>query len=333
MDVFERPPARGGVPARWARALKEGVPPWIRAQHSPELERRALGLAPHVDVAVLLDDYAGIYASPLSALAPVVADKSNVMGWSMAQASAHGTAGHLRRQLAISLTRRFERHYVGCLAGVVVTSEKEDTRLARLYGRSADAIVPSAIDLPAPARGNGTARTIGWLGSHEYGPNVDGLVRFATGAWEELGRGGARLLVAGGNPPDRVRELERLPGVEVLGFVDDLEDFLGGLTAAVVPLWKGAGVKLKTLAFLGAGLPVAATPVAVEGIAASDGRHCLVAEDPPGLALALRKLLEEPTGARRMGSEARRLVAERYTWETVAPRFREAVERVARARS
>ncbi|HEY1360243.1 MAG TPA: glycosyltransferase family 4 protein [Thermoleophilaceae bacterium] len=333
VEVFERPPVTGSAPARWARALREGVPPWILAQFSRELERRAVELAPDVDVVVLLDDYAGIYAPVLSGLAPVVADKSNVIGWSIGGATVDGAAARLRRRLATDLTRRFERRYVGSLAGVVVTSEEEGTRLERLYGRTPDAVVPSAIELPAAAEPNGSVRTVGWLGSHEYGPNVDGLVRFATGGWEQLGRDGARLLVAGADPPARVRELERLPGVEVLGFVDDLDGFLAGLAAAVVPLWRGAGVKLKTLAFLGAGVPVAATPVALEGITVQPGRHCRVAERSEDLAAALQDLLDNREEARRMGAESRALVAGSYTWRTVGPRFRASVERLAASAS
>jgi glycosyltransferase involved in cell wall biosynthesis len=168
-----------------------------------------------------------------------------------------------------------------------------------------------------------------WLGLHHYAPNVDGLVRFVEEAWEPLGNDGARLLVAGRDPTARVNELMRFPGVEVLGYVERLDDLFAGLGAAVVPLWRGAGVKLKTLTFMAAGVPVVATPVALEGITAEHGRHCLIADDPPSLAAGLLRLLDGPSLAHRIGSEGRRLVTEAYTWERVGPRFVEAVERAA----
>lgn len=336
VEVFDpqpRDPGRTASVRRWARALYDGVPPWVSADHSRDLERRAGELAADADAVVLLDEYAGIYAAGVSHLAPVIADKHNVMGASATDDSPlTGHRGRVHRMLTIHLSRRFERDYLRHTTRIVVTSADEGTRLKQLYGRTADAVVPSAVDMP-PEMHRGEVNVVGWLGTHEYEANVDGLMRFVTEGWATLGRDGTRLLIAGGSPPPRVRELERFPGVEILGYVKDLDGFLGGLSAAVVPIWKGAGVKVKTLTFMGAGLPLAATPGAVEGIDAQSGRHFLVADDPRGLAQALRELIDDPERAGRMGAEARVLIAERYTWEKVGPRFCEAVERAASTQS
>jgi polysaccharide biosynthesis protein PslH len=338
VEVFERSKPGGAtsvaVAARWIRAISRGIPPEVFAQYSPSLARRALELAPGADVVVLLDDYAGIYAQALAPVAAVVCDKSMVLGcWAASNRPGPGLTNRLQRALRIWLTRRFEGSYLRDAASVVVTSDEESTRLAELYDRPADAVVPSAVDVPERPVQPARARAVGWLGTHEYSANVEGLVRFVEDAWEPLGREGLRLLVAGGSPPPRVRALEHLPGVEVLGYVERLDELLGRLDAAVVPLWSGAGVKLKTLTFMAAGVAVAATPVAMEGIAAEHGRHCLVADDPSGLASALRKLVANPERARVLGAEARGLVRNRYTWRGVGPRFVSAVERVASARS
>jgi glycosyltransferase involved in cell wall biosynthesis len=329
VEVFD-PPADGGG---WVPALLRGVPPWVTAQRSPELERRAHELARQVDAVAILDDFAGIYAPALARVLPVVCDKHNVLGWSAAATAANGLRGTTRRLVTINLSRRFEGRCVRPSAAVVVTSEEEAKRLEQLYGRPADAVVPSAVDVPEqPVTPHG-ARVIGWLGTHEYDVNVEGLVRFVEEGWGPLGEQGFRLLVAGGSPPPHVRALERHPGVEILGFVDRLEDLFAQLGAAVVPLWRGAGVKLKTLAFMAAGVPVVGTPVAVEGLEVEHGRHCLVAEDPVGLAGCLRELVADVDAAQRLGAAGRLLVAETYNWTSAGGRFREAVERAATARS
>ncbi len=308
------------------------MPPWIAAQHSLALERRADELVPEVDGVVVLDDFAGVYAPALAAAAPVVCDKHNVMGASAA-APATGARAQVHRAASIHLTRRFEQSYLAAAAAVVVTSEDEAERLLSLYGRRPEAVVPSAVDIPeSPVEPDGQ-RAIGWLGTHQYDVNVEGLVRFVEEGWDELGRDGFRLLVAGGGAPAEVLALERHPGVEILGYVEQLDDLFSRIGAAVVPLWRGAGVKLKTLTFMAAGVPVAGTPVAMEGIEAEHGRHCVVAEDPAGLAEAARALVEDAATARRIGAEGRRLVAESYSWSAAGARFREVVERTATARS
>jgi glycosyltransferase involved in cell wall biosynthesis len=326
VEVFQ-PSAVPGFWTRWTKALRTGMPTYVRAQYSQGLAEHLAALLPECDAVVFLDDYAAGYAQVVGKSRPAVLDKSNVLGWSIAAAPAGGgLRERLRRPLATHLIRRFERSSLRDLAAVIVTSEEESDRLERVYGRRADAVVPSAVDLPDAVTAPNGARAVGWLGDHRYAPNVEGLVRFIEEGWEPLGREGWRLLVAGRNPPPEVRELEGVPGVQLLGFVERLDDLFAQISAGLVPLWRGAGVKLKTLAFMGAGVPVVATPVALEGVSAEDSRHCLIAEDAPGLAAALRKLDAEQALSASLGREGRRLVAEAYTWETVGPRFVRAVE-------
>ena len=334
VEVFEpEPPEAGSVLMRWARALQRGVPSWITDQHSAALERRARELAPGVDVVVTLDDFAAIYAAALSPAAPVVCDKHNVMGFSATLATAEGLPARLHRRLSIHLSRRFERSALQHAASQVVTADVESERLQRLYGRAADAVVSSAVDIPAePVEPSGFP-TVGWLGTHEYVANVEGLVRFVDEGWPPLAEEGFRLLVAGGGAPPEVLELDDLPGVEILGYVDDLDALFARLGVAVVPIWRGAGVKLKTLTFMAAGLPVVGTPSAVEGIDGRDGEHFLVSEDPVGLADGVRRVAADPALARRLGAEGRQLVSADYSWTAVGARFRKEVERTAIARS
>jgi len=212
---------------------------------------------------------------------------------------------------------------------VVVTSAEESRRLFALYGISADAVIPSAIDLPPrPLRAAG-AGAVGWIGGHGYHANRDGLERFVHEAWEPLGRAGYRLLIAGADPPPEIHGLTNMDGVEVLGYVKDLDSFLSQLDVAVVPLWTGAGVKLKTVTFLGSGIPLVSTVVGIEGTGVLDGVHALVRDSPASIAAAVHDLLTDPGLAERIGSNGRSLVAQRLTWTSVGTDFASAVERVA----
>jgi glycosyltransferase involved in cell wall biosynthesis len=213
----------------------------------------------------------------------------------------------------------------------VTTSDEESERLEQLYGRPASAVVPSAVDVPATPREPAGAPVVGWLGTHEYTANVEGLMRFVEDGWEPLGADGFQLLVAGGGAPPEVLELDARAGVEILGFVDDLDGLFARLGVAVVPIWRGAGVKLKTLTFMAAGVPVVGTPAAVEGIDGQDGNHFLVAEDPAGLAEGIRRVVSDAELARRLGAGGRELVRERYSWPAVGARFRADVERAVAA--
>jgi glycosyltransferase involved in cell wall biosynthesis len=329
VEAFDASP-QGGPARRWTRAVASRTPPYVLAQHSEPLARRLAALAPSSDAVALLDDYAGGYAR-VTGGTPVVLDKHNVLAYSLAEAGPAEPSARSRtvHHLSTGLMRQFEARTVRAARSVVVTSREESTRLEELYGVSADAVVPSGVDVPLRPATPSRDRAVAWLGLHAYEPNVEGLERFVEQGWDVLGRDGWRLLVAGSNPPERVRALERFPGVELVGFVDDLDDLYARCCAAVVPLWSGAGVKLKTLTFMAAGVPTAATPVALEGIEATDGRDCLVADTPEGLADALCRIGEDARLAGGLAEAGRALVARSYSWEGVAPAFVRAVEEAA----
>ena len=76
----------------------------------------------------------------------------------------------------------------------------------------------------------------------------------------------ARLYVVGSHMTPEVRALGEAPGVQVVGFVEDLEAFLARRRVSVAPLRYGAGAKGKVAGSLAHGLPTVCTPIAAEGM-------------------------------------------------------------------
>jgi glycosyltransferase involved in cell wall biosynthesis len=96
-----------------------------------------------------------------------------------------------------------------------------------------------------------------------------------------------------------------VPNVVRTGFVDDIGGFLSGMQIALLPIRQGAGVKVKTLECMAAGVAVVTTPVGAEGINAVHGVHFLIGETPQELAKYVIQLLRNPEDARQMGECAR----------------------------
>ena len=263
----------------WFRSITTGTPVWILNRYSPELDATLRASAQDFDVIVLLGEAAGIYSlrctSPRKHL-----DKANVMSRSSKQDAVQATSIHQSVRLAAVawLSRRYERRVLGSVQSVAVTSPEEAARLQADYGRVADSILPSAIELSGhPSEFDPAGRHVIWLGSLEYRSNVTGLKRFLAEGVPLLREAGLTLLVVGsGSSPSIAKLCRETPGVEYRGFVADLASLVPYARAAVIPLWSGAGVKLKTLTLMNLGLPVAATHVAMEGI---DHRAVLVTSD------------------------------------------------------
>jgi len=79
----------------------------------------------------------------------------------------------------------------------------------------------------------------------------------------------AKLYIIGSNPPNEVRSLAN-DSIVVTGFVDDPTKYFELASVGIAPLIMGAGIKVKVLEMLRAGIPVVSTPVGAEGISNSD---------------------------------------------------------------
>jgi glycosyltransferase involved in cell wall biosynthesis len=72
---------------------------------------------------------------------------------------------------------------------------------------------------------------------------------------------------------------------------------------------------LGVLEAMAAGLPVVATPVANEGIAATPDTHLWLRNEPRAFADAVITLLRDRAAREQLGAAARRFVEGRWTWE------------------
>ncbi len=125
------------------------------------------------------------------------------------------------------------------------------------------------------------------------------------------------LIGTGEEEPSLRRLAERLHlagRVHLLGMRQDVGDLLRAMDLFIMPsLWEGLSMAM--LEAMGAGLPVIASDV---GAAARllDGDRCgllVPAQDPEALTAAIRRLLDQPELARKMGDHGRRRVRDHYS--------------------
>lgn len=166
---------------------------------------------------------------------------------------------------------------------VVSTVEKE--LLERACPGARVRIVSNIHDVPGCAAPFSARRDLMFLGGFNHPPNVDAALWLVEEimplVWQRLPE--AMLYLVGNTPPD---EVQRLAGerVVVTGYVADLAPELARRRLSVAPLRYGAGVKGKINMSLSHGLPVVATPLAIEGMSLDPGRDVLVGRDAAQLA-------------------------------------------------
>jgi GT2 family glycosyltransferase len=133
-----------------------------------------------------------------------------------------------------------------------------------------------------------------FVGGFQHLPNVDAVQWFVQEVWPIVHAAAPemRVRIVGSQMPVKLQNLD-VPGVEILGFVQDLDDLLSQSRISIAPLRYGAGVKGKINQAMAHGLPVVATSMAVEGMNLLHEEHVLVADTPQDFARELLRLYSD----------------------------------------
>jgi polysaccharide biosynthesis protein PslH len=306
---------RLGPLGRYPESLGDGLPPWVRTRYSRALHD---DLRSRAGAGIAIGEAAGAYFAGTRLRWHW--DKANVIAASSREdiAEAPGVAHQVRARYLAGISAHFESRALARCATVSVTSDEEAARLRISHGRKADFTLPSCVPVPEGHVPAPRERELVWLSSFAYRSNLLGLRRFLDEAWESLRGAGFSLTLVGSGLTDGVRaELAAYEGVRVLGYVDDLRPVLAEARAGIVPLWSGAGVKLKTLTLLAHSVPVFSTPVGAEGVPPDPAVR--VAPTPAGLAEQI--LAATAADLDGMAAAALSLVRERFSEEWFAARL------------
>jgi glycosyltransferase involved in cell wall biosynthesis len=264
--------------------------------------------------------------SPPGTPAPVVIIDSHDVHYDLARQIATSAASFGRRLHARLNWRKLQREEIAAYEnaeGVCVCSLADRQRLAKDAPAARAVIIPNAADVERmqprssdPAPDAGTVLFFGLLASV---PNVDGLLFFIRDIWPRIlaARPPARFIIVGANPAPELKALE-VPGVTIVGPVDDLRPYLSRAAVVVVPLRLGSGTRLKILESWAMARPVVSTALGAEGLESVSGRHLLIADDPAEFAAAVVRILNEPELAAKLGAAGRSLVSESYSWQGTA---------------
>jgi glycosyltransferase involved in cell wall biosynthesis len=279
-------------------------------------------------------------AAPAGAPPPrVVLDEHNVEFDVARQIAGREDASVVRRLYAGVNWRKMRREEQGAWARVdalTVTSAHDEARVRAVHPAARVAIVPNAVDVeryrPSPGDPRPDGRTLLFFGALDYYPNADALALLVDEIWPRVlaTHPSARLRIVGRRPPSWLAA-RGVPGLEVLGFVEDLRPVLAAAAAVVVPLRLGGGTRLKILEAMAMARPIVSTRIGAEGIAVAHGRDVLLADEPERFAAEARRLLDDAALGARLGSSARALVEARYSWRASARVLEGLLEELAAA--
>lgn len=214
---------------------------------------------------------------------------------------------------------------------VLVTTEREAQLVRQASDNSTVHVIPNGVDTTYFDRGQTPASQqpiITFVGDMAYFPNEEAVRFFALSVFPSIRNSipGARFLIVGRDPNSNVQRLEEIEGVTVTGSVPDVRPYLAQAQVSVAPFSIATGIQNKILEAMAYGLPVVATPRAVQGLSKRVAEVVEIGRTSEELAARVVALLRNPQLALEKGVEGRQRVAAEHNWERSMGRILDLLE-------
>lgn len=287
------------------------------------------------DYALVNNLHLAPYVEDLGGVPMVLREQNAEHRWMARQARFRGpTPAGLYARLQAKRLHAAERNLCERAALVLAIQEEEAAALRALAPRARVGTLPIGVDLARFLEPSPTHPPLVLLpGSFAWEPNVEGALRFLELGWPRVlaASTGARLRIAGKKPPRSLRDAARRAGAEIAADVPSMEAELSRATVVVVPLWIGAGARVKIVEAMAARIPVAATSLAAEGLGLEPELHYAGAESARDLGEAVARLLRDAAERLRLAAQGRALAEGRWSLDGMARRQAELIEASLRA--
>jgi glycosyltransferase involved in cell wall biosynthesis len=243
------------------------------------------------------------------------------------------------------LRRLVDREVIGRGSTVFIAVSRDDRRkMIEIEGVNPKKIlhVPNGIAPPPPPSGADVrselgipagAPVIGTVSVLRPQKALDGFIRASAQLLRD--NPDLRVLLAGDGPlrgelTELVDSLGAADRLMMLGYRSDAPDVMAALDVAVSSS-AFEGSPLAVMEYMEAARPIVATRVGGVPDLIEDGVNGLLVEpgDVPALAGAIRRLLDDPDAARRMGEAARERRRREFTVDLMVRRFEALYERLA----
>lgn len=126
---------------------------------------------------------------------------------------------------------------------------------------------------------NKQSKNVVFFGAMSRPENYLAAIWFIKNVMPLLVNENVSFVVIGGNPPKELL-MFKSDNIEITGYVENVEEYFGNALCMVAPLSMGAGIKVKVLEAMSAGVPVLTTEIGIEGIPAENGTEYILCNTP-----------------------------------------------------
>jgi GT2 family glycosyltransferase/glycosyltransferase involved in cell wall biosynthesis len=211
----------------------------------------------------------------------------------------------------------------------IVISDTERALLQKEWPEIKVAAIPYVREVQGRASAFTERRDLVFVGGFLFDPNIDAMNWFLADIWplvrEKLPN--VHLLIVGSRLlEETARVWRRNPGVDIVGYVEQISPIFERCRLSIAPLRFGAGIKGKIGTSLSHGVPCVATPLAAEGMGLVDRENIMLGADPTTFAAAIVEAYQNEALWNRLSEKGLALFEEQYSFERGLERLKTLID-------
>lgn len=229
----------------------------------------------------------------------------------------------------------WEKYYWQKAKKVVAMSQADKKKMLELVPDLDVDIVPNGIDIEFFSQRlkikRDAHKTFLFQGNFSWLQNREAVAILVNDVWPIIRSKvpSARLWIVGREPTNEIKNLAS-SDIVISENIEDIRMAHQAADVLIAPLYGGGGTRYKVLEAMASGLPVVSTHIGVTGIGAQNNSHALISDDPKQLATLAVKIVHDNRLAKKIATNAYKLVVEKFDWVKISARLEEIYEETAR---
>ncbi len=159
-----------------------------------------------------------------------------------------------------------------------------------------------------------------FLGKMNYEPNVNAVIHFCHNIFPKLKEQVNKLefLIVGAHPTPKIKELEKIEGVKVTGFVGNPYDIIQSCSLFVAPMISGAGIQNKILEAMKMGKCVITTKIGAEGLENLQGDELVICNEDRIYISKVLELLNNSGRINEIEQKAKKYIVNNFSEKKIS---------------
>lgn len=202
---------------------------------------------------------------------------------------------------------------------ILVCSEKEKEYFSSYIDKRKVSVIPNGVDCKKFIKSNSEAESniILFMGLLSYAPNSQGIKFYIRKIHPKVIKKNpnAQLMILGkGAPKWLVDVAKKDKSINLVGFVDDVREYISQAQVCICPVYSGSGTRLKILEYMAMGKIVVSTSKGAEGLCIRSDFNILIGDTVEMFSDKINDVLSDDKKYLKIGRNAQKFVNKNYDW-------------------